>query len=108
MHRYSMILLLSCWCATTRPLAAQTFLTSTAYEAGQPVYGMAAGEIDPNHPGQEVAVLLADGSYRGSSSGLPSPGCCGAGTPLAVYLKTMKSRGSLPVFLMPWKTQGST
>ncbi len=62
MHRYWMILLLSCWCAASRPLAAQTFLTSTAYEAGQPVYAMAGGEIDPGHPGQEAAVLLADGS----------------------------------------------
>jgi hypothetical protein len=37
------------------------FRSMTLLDAGVPIYGLAAGELDGNHPGPELACLLADG-----------------------------------------------
>ncbi len=47
--------------AQSKPLVHQTVVTDV-YSAPQIIYGLATGDIDPSHPGLEVAVLLEDGS----------------------------------------------
>jgi len=42
--------------------AEQRFQAHTLFDAGVPIYGLAAGELDASHPGPEIACSLGDGS----------------------------------------------